>query len=265
MKRIVFFDIDGTLIDSMKGIKDISPRVKQAIKNIQKNGDYAFIATGRPHAFLPKSILEFGFDGFILSNGAHIIINNETIYSDSIDKQFIKNLVDKLESNNIEYVLQGEKHCYMKKHFKNFYDYLDKIGVLKNYIKDDYKCEEIDIYKVEMLCKDDAMEDLCISLISKNTQCDYFSSINKRAIEVYIKKNTKSKAILRVIDYLNIPIENTYAFGDGKNDIDMLRQVTCGIAMGNASDEVKKNSNYVTDTVSNDGVALGIMERIIKN
>lgn len=47
--------------------------------------------------------------------------------------------------------------------------------------------------------------------------------------------------------------------------VDMLREVTCGRAMGNASDEVKKNSNYVTDTVSNDGVAVGIMERIIKN
>ena len=45
----------------------------------------------------------------------------------------------------------------------------------------------------------------------------------------------------------------------------MLREVRCGIAMGNASDDVKKISNYVTDTVSNDGVVLGIMERIIKN
>lgn len=264
MKKIVFFDIDGTLIDSVKGMNDISPKVKESIKEIQENGDYAFIATGRPYGFLPKTILEFGFDGFILANGAHIIINDKTIYSDSIDKVFIKNLVEELENNNIEYVLQGEKYCYMKKHFKNFHNYLDKIKTPKNYIKDEYNYEDINIHKVEMLCENDEMENLCLNIVKKNPECDYFSSINKRAIEMYIKKNTKSKAILKVINYLNIPIENTYAFGDGKNDMDMLKEVGCGIAMGNASDEVKEIADYVTESVYNDGVAVGIMEKMLK-
>ena len=258
MKKVIFFDIDGTLIDSINGIKDMSKKVKESIKEIQKNGDYAFIATGRPYAFLPNTILEFGFDGFILANGAHIVINNKTIYSDSIDKVFIKELVDKLEENNIEYVLQGENNCYMKKYFKDFHAYLDKIEVPKKHIKDEYNCEEIDVYKLEILCKNDEMENLCLELISKNPQCDYFSSINKRALEVYVKKNSKSKAILKVLDYLNIPIENSYAFGDGKNDIDMLKVVKYGIAMGNASDEVKLVADYVTNSVDDDGVALGI-------
>lgn len=263
MKRIVFFDIDGTLIDSMKGIKDISPKVKKAIKEIQECGYYAFIATGRPYAFLPQSILEFGFDGFILANGAHIIIDNKNIYSDAIEKVFIKDFVDELENNNIEYVLQGEKHCYMRKDFNNFHDYLDKIEVSKTYIKDEYNCEDIDVYKVEVLCEDDNIESLCLDIIKKNPQCDYFSSVNKKAIEVYVKNNTKSKAILKVIDILNIPIENTYAFGDGKNDIDMLKKVKYGIAMGNASGEVKLVANHVTDSVYNDGVALGIMKFMV--
>lgn len=263
MKKIIFFDIDGTLIDSINGIKNISPNVKKAIKELQRNGNYAFIATGRPYAFLPSTILDFGFDGFILANGAHIIINNRTIYSDSIDKVFIKTLVEQLENNNIEYVLQGEKYCYMKDCFKNFHNYLDKIEVSKRYIKHNYNCEEIDIHKVEVMCEDDEMEEVCLSYINKNPQCSYFSSINKRAIEVYIKKNTKSRAILQVINYLNISIENTYAFGDGKNDIDMLKEVACGIAMENSSNEVKHIADYITDSVINDGVALGIMKYII--
>lgn len=260
MKKIVFFDIDGTLIDSMNGMKEITPKVKEEIKNIQRNGDYAFIATGRPYGFLPNTILEFGFDGFILANGAHIIINNKTIYSDTIDKKFIKFLVDQLENNNVQYVLQGEKYCYMKKDFKDFHGYLETAEVPKKYIKDEYNCDEIDIHKVEMLCVDDTMEELCLNIIKQNPTCDYFSSINKRAIEVYVKKNTKSKAILKVIDYLNIPIENTYAFGDGKNDMDMLKEVACGIAMDNASNEVKSIADYVTDSVDNDGVAIGIVK-----
>lgn len=258
MRKAIFLDIDGTLIDCIGGIKDITPNVKNAIKNVQDKGDYVFISTGRPYALLDKNILNFGFDGFILANGAHVIINNKTIYSEPIEKEFIKNIVTELENNNIQYILQGELYSYMKDSCKEFYKYYDKIGVSRRYFKDKFNIEEIDVHKLEMLCPNDEIKELCLSLIKTNPECDYFSSVNKSAIEVYLKRNTKGSAILKIIDFLNIKIENTYAFGDGKNDIEMLSTVGCGIAMGNANDEVKKYSNKITDTVQNDGVAKGI-------
>ena len=51
MRRAVFFDIDGTLLDCINGLIDISPKVKKAIRDLQENGDYVFIASGRPYAF----------------------------------------------------------------------------------------------------------------------------------------------------------------------------------------------------------------------
>ena len=262
MKKAIFLDIDGTLIDCMDGIKDITPNVKKAIRKAQENGDYVFISTGRPYALLDKNILNFGFDGFILANGAHVIINNETIYSEPIEKKFIKNIVKALEYNNIQYILQGELYSYMKDSCKEFYNYYDKIGVSRRYFKDKFNIDEIDVHKLEMLCPNNEIKELCLSLIKANPECDYFSSVNKSAIEVYLKKNTKGSAILKAIDFLNIKIENTYAFGDGKNDIEMLSTVGCGIAMGNASDEVKSYSNKITDTVWNDGVAKGIEQYV---
>ena len=80
VRKAIFLDIDETLIDCMGDIKDITSNVKKAIKKVQEKGDYVFVATGRPYALLDKNILDFGFDGFILANGAHVIINNETIY-----------------------------------------------------------------------------------------------------------------------------------------------------------------------------------------
>lgn len=258
MRKAIFLDIDGTLIDCIGGIKDITPNVKNAIKNVQDKGDYVFISTGRPYALLDKNILNFGFDGFILANGAHVIINNETIYSEPIEKEFIKNIITELENNNIQYILQGELYSYMKSSCIDFYKYYDEMGVSRRYFKDKFNIEEIDVHKLEMLCPNDEIKELCLSLIKTNPECDYFSSVNKSAIEVYLKRNTKGSAILKIIDFLNIKIENTYAFGDGKNDIEMLSTVGCGIAMGNASDEVKKYSHKITDTVQNDGVAKGI-------
>ena len=132
----------------------------------------------------------------------------------------------------------------------------------RTYFKDEFNIEEIDVHKFEMLCPNDEIKELCLSLIKTNPECDYFSSVNKSAVEVYLKKNTKGSAILKAIDFLDIKIENTYAFGDGKNDIEMLLTVGCGIAMGNANDEVKNHSNKITDTVQNDGVAKGIEQYV---
>ena len=263
MNKAVFFDIDGTLLDCTNGILDITPNVKKMIKLLQENGDYVFIATGRPYALLDKNIMNFGFDGFILANGAHILINNETIYSDYIDKEFIKELVKEFENNKIQYILQGELYSYMKEDCKEFYDYYDGLGISRQYLVGEFNLEDIDVHKVEMLCHDDEAMGLCLSLAKSNPECDYFSSVNKKALELYLKKNTKGTAILKAIEYLNIPIENTFAFGDGKNDIEMLSTVGCGIAMANAKDEVKKFAKEVTDSVQNDGVAIGIKKFII--
>ena len=66
------------------------------------------------------------------------------------------------------------------------------------------------------------------------------------------------------MNYLNLSIENTYAFGDGTNDVEMVEAVFCGIAMRHASDAVKSYANVITDTVSNDGVVKGIEEYVLK-
>lgn len=62
---------------------------------------------------------------------------------------------------------------------------------------------------------------------------------------------------------MNLPIEESYAFGDGENDIEMLATVGCGIAMGNAAENVKRHAKQVTDSVSQDGVARGIGKYIL--
>ncbi len=263
MKKAIFLDIDGTILDCFGGIHDITPNVKKAIRSLQSSGNYVFIATGRPYAFLSQAILDFGFDGFILTNGAHIIINDKTFYKDPIDKTFIKEAAIEFEKRNIQYILEGELYSYMRDNCKEFYSFYDSIGISRRFLENNFNIDDIDTYKIEMLCPDKSSVDFCLSLIEDNPQYDHFHSIAEKSFELYSKKNTKATAILKVLDHLNIPIENSYAFGDGKNDIEMLSTVGCGIAMGNASDEVKKHAKEVTDSIHNDGVAVGIEKYII--
>lgn len=256
MKRAIFFDIDGTLIDCLNGITDITPRVKNAIRALQAKGDYVFIATGRPYAFLSEALLNFGFDGFVLTNGAQVKVEDKLIYKEPIDKKFVKEIANNFEARNIEYILQGEIYSYLKEQFKDFYSFFDNFSISREYLEGNYDIEEVDTYKIEMLCKDDKSVDYCLSLANDNY--DYIHNVEEKSFEFYSKRNTKATGILKALDYLDIPIENSYAFGDGKNDIEMLSTVGCGIAMGNASDDVKSYAKKVADTVHNDGIAIEI-------
>lgn len=263
MRKAIFFDIDGTLIDCFRGLTDITPTVKKAIRYLQSNGDYAFIATGRPYAFLSQAILDFGFDGFILTNGAQVIIKNKTIYWDPMDKEFVKKSITEFEKLNIQYILQGELYSYMKNSCKEFYSFYDSIGISRKFLKSDFDIEKINTSKMEMLCPNEEAVNACLSLINSNPDYDHFHSIDAKSFELYSKKNTKATGILTALEYLDIPIKNSYAFGDGKNDIEMLSTTGCGIAMGNACDEVKKYAKKITHTVHEDGVAVGIEKYVL--
>lgn len=262
MKRAVFFDIDGTLLDCVNGLIDITPRVKEAIRSLQENGDYVFIASGRPYAFLSQAILDFGFNGFVLCNGAYVEVNNKAVYSEPIDKRFIKEITKEFKENNIQYILEGQPYSYMKENNEALVDFYESIGISSRLISNHCDIENTDIYKVEAFCTDKAHRNICIDLVNKNVDYGYFNSIDDKFFEIYLKKNHKATGILKALEYLDIPLENSYAFGDGDNDVEMLETVGCGIAMGNASDRVKSYAKKITDTVSNDGVALGIEKYI---
>ena len=176
----------------------------------------------------------------------------------------MRKAIETFEKHQVEYILETEYYSYLPKRFKAFHDFYDKVGVNRNLIKEEYELEKLQVQKIEVQCPTDEALELCLDFLKVHPEYDYFESIAERIIEIYAKKNTKAVGILEALKYTGIPIENSYAFGDGKNDIEMLELVGCGIAMGNASDEVKSYANVITDTVYNNGVAKGIEAYILK-
>ena len=73
--------------------------------------------------------------------------------------------------------------------------------------------------------------------------------------DITAKGNTKAHGIGIIMDSIGMPHEASVAFGDGGNDVPMLEKAAIGVAMGNATDEVKSHARMVTDTVDNDGIA----------
>lgn len=263
MKKAIFFDIDGTLFDTFEGVTEISPKVEMEIRNLKKMGHYIFVATGRPYAFLSQAILDFGFDGYVLSNGAQVLIDNKNIHLEAIESAFVKELSDFCEEKKVQYILEGTLNSYLKNEFEDCVKFFKDLGVSWDLIKGEYELDNIQALKIELLLPNEEVSEFCRKFIDSKEGYNYFSSIDNKALEIYATKNTKAAAILKTLEYLNIKIENSYAFGDGMNDIEMLQNVGCGIAMGNATDEVKSYAKKVTDTVKNDGVAVGIRKYIL--
>ena len=72
--------------------------------------------------------------------------------------------------------------------------------------------------------------------------------------DIISKGNSKSNGIDKILDYYDIDITETMAFGDGGNDISMLSHVNIGVAMGNAAEKVQAAAKYVTTSVDEDGI-----------
>lgn len=263
MRKAIFFDIDGTLINCLTNQYTMSNKVQDAIKMVQAQGNYAFIASGRPFAFIDENIKSFGFDGFILANGAHIIINNSTIYQSPFDKSFYYTILEEFNTRHIQYILESTANCYIPEQSVEFYDFYKGIGIPTSSIKRNLPPKDMGILKIEALCPTGDIAKQCIDIIESHEEYGCFKSIDPRLFEIYNKKNTKATAILRALEYLKIPVEHSYAFGDGDNDTEMLSTVNCGIAMGNASDFVKSFAKETTDSVADDGVASGLMKYVL--
>ena len=260
MKKAAFFDVDGTLIDCTIGIMDISDRVKKAIKDFQKAGNVAFVSSGRPYAFLNKELLEFGFDGFVLGNGAQVLINDETKFFSGIDKELVKEVVSNCERLNIDYCLQGPKYSYLKEDFTRILEYYKEYGVTRDFLEFNFDLYDVDVFKIEMFPADEEGCKYCESLDQGEFNC--FKNYPGEVYEMYPVKNSKGTGLLKTIELEGVELKDSYAFGDGRNDIEMIQTAAHGIAMGNAVPELKEVANEFTDAIADDGIAT-YLEKIL--
>lgn len=261
MKKAAFFDVDGTIIDCTIGVMDMSDRVKKAIKDFQKEGNVAFVSSGRPYAFLNKELLNFGFDGFVLGNGAQVLINDETKFFSGIDKDIVKNVVENCERLNIDYCLQGEKYSYVKKEFKRILEYYKEYDITNDFLENNFNIDELNIFKIEMYPSDEEGCKFCESMENEEFNC--FKNYPGEVYEMYPIKNSKGTGLLKTIEFEGVKLENSYAFGDGRNDIEMIETAGHGVAMGNAVPELKEVANEFTDSISDDGVATYIENNLL--
>lgn len=247
------------MIDTQGGIFKIPEGTKRKMKELQKQGNLLFVASGRPYAFIPKMLTDFGFDGMILCNGAHVELQGKIIYHQPININLLKRLVDKLNRNNFEYIIETKRYAYLNSKFRVLNDFFMSCNINENYLCEDFNEDEVlsECLKLEANIPVNCQK-MIEEMIEKDFNYDKHGTDN--AFEIYSDVISKAIGMRKVIDYFDLDIEKSYAFGDGLNDLEMIKTADVGIAMGNAVDELKKASDIVCDTVQNNGLEKILIE-----
>lgn len=253
MKGLVLFDIDGTLLDCIHGKDKLTNATKESIISLKNRGYYVMIASGRPYSYLSKEIREFNFDGYILDDGAYTLCRGKEVSHHPIDSKQLKELYKQAKQANRRTILYTKDKAYLYNCDKALLEYIKTFTFQEDtmqYIDNLENIEGVLKLHIQSLNNEDYH-----NLLVDNKYFYSANDDNHYLKEIYSKQYTKATALLEIIKYLNINIKDTYFFGDGFNDIELMDTVGCAIAMNNASDEVKKHCKYICDSVTNDGVS----------
>lgn len=249
MKKVLFFDIDGTLLNSELKIPE---GVKKELKRLKEAGHYLFVASGRPLAFISDQIIEAGFDGFVLCNGAHVELNHEIIFENRISYEKVNDLMHVLESVDCEYNFETATNCYIDSSYHDFIEFFKGCDIHDDRLITNFDKEEVmhRTLKIEISAQKD--HDKIIDYIADKFYFDHHGTAN--SFEICALDTSKATGVQKVLEHLQIDKGNSYAFGDGVNDLEMIRYVDHGIAMGNAVEELKEEANEVIGYVDENGL-----------
>lgn len=252
MKKIVFFDIDGTLLDDEK---NLPASTKEAIKTLQEKGIYTAIATGRAPFMVTKLLEELNMESFVSFNGQYVVFRNEVVYANPLDTSELKKLIKSAEDHLHHLVFLNEST--LKSNVKFDQRVKESLGTLQM-VHPEYDpsfYEKTEIYQALLFAKEG--EDSYLTEFEKNLT---FIRWHEESMDVVPKGGSKAEGIKKLIERLGFEMENVYAFGDGLNDIEMLQTVGTGIAMGNAHEAVKMHADLITSNVDDNGIVNGLIK-----
>lgn len=244
MGKCYFFDIDGTILPH--GSKEIPNSTKEAIKKLIDQGNQVFIASGKNQIEAEKIGSQIGISDYISSNGQQVFIDGINVITHKLPTAELNFLVGYYHARDLDVIFQCERAMF----------------IYRSNVSDD-KLIEKELSKYNLPFPKDVTE----VPIEPVLQIIVIGDMGKFEIPIKDYKNfilgpsscevlpfdaSKGTIISKMKDFIGT--KQTYAFGDGPNDIDMFKQVNVSVAMGEASDKVKSSAEFLTAYSYEDGI-----------
>ena len=249
MKNLVFCDVDGTIIDNLRGMFKPSPLTQYAFQAMLPES-IPFIASGRSKCMLDKNLMALNPRGFVCANGAYAEYDGQVVYEKHFALADLEDIAAFCIKNDINYYFEDQYRIYSLNIHNDLHLAFNNAWQIDDiYVEEDYHDKNIQI--IMLACKDEAGCKLVKDKFGGRFDVRHHHGFT--SLDINLIGNNKADGIKHIMEYLKVDVSHTYAFGDGLNDIEMLSMVGHGIAMGNAFDEVKAVAKELTDDVLNDG------------
>lgn len=253
--KIAFFDIDGTIVPF--GTGRVPERVQDTLIALQKRGVLLCVATGRSPLTLPN----FGrvkFDVFMTFNGSLCFNEQEDIFKAPLNHDDVMQVLENTKKMGRPISIANREFCICNGTEPNLEKYYE-IGHEKLIIDPDFD-EKIkgEVYQIMMACAPEEYD-----TVLENAPHIRMAAWWEKAVDMVPADCGKGLAVTKILEYYGFSKEESIAFGDGGNDIDMLKAAGVGVAMENASDTVKEAADVVCDSIDEEGARLYIEEHIL--
>jgi hypothetical protein len=246
----LFFDIDGTLVSFQT--HEIPPSTILALTQAKANGHRVFIATGRPPIIITNlGAIEHLIDGYVTTNGALCFVGSEIVACNAIPQEEARRVVDDAVAKHNGLIVIGERDIAVWDPKGDVDDIFRRQLAVQN-LNQAKPVEEVLSQRVLQLTAffDSDYERLMMTRIPGCISGRWhpaFTDITARGAD-------KGEGLLLMAAREGIAPKYTMAFGDGGNDTSMIRAAGIGVAMGNAIEALKKEADYVTTSVDDDGI-----------
>lgn len=265
MKKIAFFDIDGTLV-SFK-THEVPASTVCALTQLRKNGVLLYIASGRPlymiPPFLRDGIGDFdGFDGMLCNSGQVCLDERGIFRMSSINPEDVAILDEANKRGNFDLVFMLGDRAVVRTVGPQIREAEKRANITFEY-EPDFDPTRHAVYQMNAFIppsQDHVITDIAPHVKLVRWAPDF--------ADVIPFDGGKDLGVNAVLTHYGLSTKDAYAFGDGGNDATMLACVGCGVAMGNAAMEAKEVAKLITTSVDDDGiykacVHMGLIEDVL--
>lgn len=256
--RAIFFDIDRTLYDHRSDF--VPPSTLAAIAALRTRGIVPAIATGRGYAALPPRIAQLVASGEIAlvvsSNGQYNRLGDRVLSAHPLPVADIESLIRAFRAHDWEYTFVSERHMAAGRSRGSSH------RVLRGYpcyiVAPDYFREHA-VHQMIVLAP--VEEEAALQAILADHGGRYRSvRSHASAVDLLHADGSKARGIADACAALGFAPQETMAFGDGLNDVEMFAAVGCAVAMGDACDALKAVASHITGTLEEDGIARALLD-----
>lgn len=258
-RKLLAIDLDGTLLTDDKKITEGNIL---GLKRAVDNNTTIAIVTGRSLSGTLTIVEKYDFDYYLICyNGALIIdhTKDQKIFLQSMDIEDVKKIVDFCIKEECPIHINGENYWGVTGINQAVEEFIKNHGIEPNIVKDPREIEGVEIINLVGVGDIDKVE----KFILKNQIDVSFTNSVPNVVDIMAKDVTKGSGLKILADKLKFKREEIISIGNYYNDIDMFKVSNVGVAIGNAPDEVKKHSDYITKNSNNDDGVLEAIEKYI--